>query len=111
MWRGDAVALPRLIGNLLENAVRFAADTPPELRLECAERAYAVRVLDRGPGIPEAMREKVFHPFARIDASRNADRGGVELGLALARELSRANGWRVRLLRRPEAVVGLPLGK
>lgn len=114
LWRGDAVALRRLIRNLLENAVRFAADTPPELQLDCTGRAYVVRVLDRGPGIPEAMLEKVFHPFVRLDASRNADKGGVGLGLALVRELSRANGWGVRLLRRAgggtEAVVELPLG-
>lgn len=43
------------------------------------------RLADSGPGIPEAMREQVFPPFFRLEASRNRETGGSGPGLAIAR--------------------------
>lgn len=112
-WQGNAHALRRLLRNILENAFRFAPDSPPELKLERKEDRYIVRVLDRGPGIPDAVLDKVFQPFVRLDSSRNPGKGGVGLGLALAKELSRANGWHLYLSNRAgggtEAVIELPM--
>jgi two-component system, OmpR family, sensor histidine kinase KdpD len=55
-----------------------------------------VRVVDRGPGIPPAERERVFQPFQRMDDSRAGGRArfgaGVGLGLAVARGFTRAMG-------------------
>jgi two-component system osmolarity sensor histidine kinase EnvZ len=47
---------------------------------------------DDGPGIPQARREEAFRPFHRLDEGRNLQRGGVGLGLAIARDAARAHG-------------------
>ena len=47
---------------------------------------------DDGPGIPSGLREDVFKPFFRLDASRNSSTGGVGLGLTIARDVVRAHG-------------------
>ncbi|MDD5363936.1 MAG: ATP-binding protein [Gallionellaceae bacterium] len=93
-------ALNRVVGNLLENALRYGNDQPVDLELECAPEAVRIRVLDRGPGIPEAERDKVFQPFYRLEESRSRDTGGSGLGLAIVRQLADAQGWQVDLRER-----------
>jgi len=100
-WRVGESAFRRIVGNLLENALRYGAGQPVTLELVCAEAETRVRVLDRGPGIPAAEREAVFRPFYRLDASRSRDSGGSGLGLAIARQLADAHGWRIELADRP----------
>lgn len=56
--------------------------------------------LDRGPGIPESARAAVFRPFYRLEPSRSAATGDCGVGLAIARQLDKANGWRIELLAR-----------
>ena len=56
-----------------------------------------VDVADRGPGIPEAQRERLLQPFQRLDDSRNRATGGTGLGLAVARSLARRQGGTLRL--------------
>jgi two-component system osmolarity sensor histidine kinase EnvZ len=90
-------AVRRIIGNLLENALRYGAGAPIDLVLECGQGEAVIRVLDRGPGIPEEQQEAVFRPFYRLELSRSADTGGSGLGLAIARQLADANGWKLRL--------------
>jgi signal transduction histidine kinase len=94
--RGDAVLLRRLTRNLLENARRYGEGTPITVRLGInAERAIELDVLDNGPGIPAAEREKIFEPFYRLPgASEQA--GGVGLGLSLVRQIANAHGGAVR---------------
>jgi len=50
--------------------------------------ATVIRIVDRGPGIPDAMLEAVFEPFYRLEGSRNRATGGSGLGLAIARQLA-----------------------
>lgn len=100
-WRGAEATLRRVMGNLIDNALRYGAGQPVKLALECDAQAARIRVLDRGPGIPAAEREAVFRPFYRLDASRSRDSGGSGLGLAIARQLADAHGWRIRLDDRP----------
>lgn len=90
-------ALRRVLGNLLNNAQRYAGNGPLELRAESRDGACIIGVLDRGPGIPEDQIEAVFRPFHRVDASRSPTTGGTGLGLAIVRQLAQANGWQVWL--------------
>jgi len=87
------LALERILLNLLDNAWRYSGHLPVELVLRCAEGVPCFEVQDRGAGIPEAMREDVFHPFVRLETSRNQASGGSGLGLAIARQLAEAQGW------------------
>lgn len=90
-------ALRRAIGNLLQNALRYAPEGSIELLGEEGEDGFVIAVLDRGPGIAPERIEEMFQPFHRLDASRSRGTGGAGLGLAIVRELARANGWQVWL--------------
>ncbi len=92
----NALALRRILGNLIENALRYS-QAAVEVRLDCNQPAAVIRVLDRGPGIPEADREAVFRPFFRLEGSRNRRTGGSGLGLAVARQLAVANEMEIQL--------------
>lgn len=83
---GDERMLRRLVRNLLENAVRHGA---PPVVVEVADGRLAV--IDAGPGIPEAERERVFEPFYRPQGHREAD-GGVGLGLSLVKRIAQHHG-------------------
>jgi two-component system osmolarity sensor histidine kinase EnvZ len=97
-----AMALRRVLDNLLANAQRYGAPAPLELRGEHHADGCRIGVLDRGPGIPEDQLTAVFRPFHRVDASRNPVTGGTGLGLAIVRQLAQAHGWQVVLENRPE---------
>jgi two-component system sensor histidine kinase KdpD len=85
----DPALLERVIANLLANAVRYSpAGKPPLLTGSSLGDHVEVRVVDRGPGIPQEDRTKVFAPFQRLGDTDNTT--GVGLGLALARGLTEA---------------------
>lgn len=95
-----ALALRRILANLIDNAVRYAGGAV-ELVLHCMPRgAVRIEVRDRGPGIPKEHRHAVFRPFFRIEQSRSAQTGGSGLGLAIAAQLAEVNGWHIQLLPR-----------
>ncbi len=94
--RVDALALRRIVGNLLENALRYSRG-PVEVRLDCQDARPLILILDRGPGIPEAERGAVLRPFYRLEASRSRETGGSGLGLAVAQQLALANQMELRL--------------
>jgi signal transduction histidine kinase len=103
--------LRRCLGNLLDNACRYGGGAVDlTVRDESARIEFAVE--DRGPGIPEAERERVFEPFVRLEASRAKHTGGTGLGLAIARAVARRHGGDVSLQQRPggglRAVLVLP---
>ena len=83
-------AVRRSIRNLLANATRHGARI--ELRAKRRERSVKILIDDDGPGIPSGLREDVFKPFFRLDASRTSSTGGVGLGLTIARDVVRAHG-------------------
>ena len=97
--RGDAGALRRLFQNLVDNALAFGGDATVEATSE--GEAVVVQVMDRGPGLPQDMLERVFEPFRRNDPSRNRTTGGVGLGLTIARSLARDHGGTLTLANRP----------
>lgn len=89
--QGDPVHLARALRNLADNAARHA-ERHIDLRLQTVDQNVRVEVEDDGPGIGEADRERIFERFVRLDESRTRASGGAGLGLAIAREISRAHG-------------------
>lgn len=98
--RGDAKLLRRLVRNLLENTRRYGGDAPIEVTLNRIEPAtIRLEVCDRGPGVPESEREKIFEPFYRLPGTRERD-GGVGLGLSLVKQIAQKHGGRVECVAR-----------
>jgi signal transduction histidine kinase len=92
-------ALRRILGNLIDNALKFAGAA--EVSIHCRkEGGISIYVLDRGPGIPQSELDAVLQPFYRLESSRNRDTGGTGLGLAIASELASAIGGRFILSNR-----------
>lgn len=90
---GVAKLLRRALRNLLENASRHGAG---DIRLDLLRLPHGVeiRVGDRGPGVPKALRERIFEPFYRLPGATERD-GGVGLGLALVKSIATRHGGRV----------------
>jgi signal transduction histidine kinase len=92
-------ALRRVLGNLIDNAIKYG--TGAEVGVCRDERGrLCIQVSDRGPGVPEHELEQVLQPFYRLEASRNRDTGGAGLGLAIATQLMRSTGGDLRLANR-----------
>ncbi|HEX4232729.1 MAG TPA: HAMP domain-containing sensor histidine kinase [Caldimonas sp.] len=114
---GDERLLRRAIRNLLENAQRYGGDDV-EVVVARADRSpgagtVTVEVCDRGPGIPQEMRERIFEPFFRLPGHAE-QAGGVGLGLALVKQIAGRHGGSVRCEARAGGgsrfVVELPAG-
>ena len=99
---GEGRLLARLIRNLLDNAAHHAPDSPALVELEVQGGQALLRVLDRGPGVPEDERERIFEPFYRREGRREDrdDDRGVGLGLSLVRQIARRHGGEARCLAR-----------
>jgi two-component system sensor histidine kinase KdpD len=91
----DPTQLERAFANLLENAVVHGEDQPVLVRSRLVGPRLVVRVVDRGPGIPESQRERIFEPFYRAPGARPGSGSG--LGLAIARGFIEANGGEVEV--------------
>ena len=100
------LAMQRLIGNLIDNALRYGHDHGDSgndgdsvtIVTGCAASTAFVEVLDRGPGIPPEQAERMLQPFTRMDAARSTS--GTGLGLAIVDRIARMHGGCVRLLPR-----------
>jgi signal transduction histidine kinase len=97
---GGASLLKRALNNLVDNAVLYGDRAT--VRVEETADALLLRVLDEGPGLPEAELERVFEPFYRLEASRSRATGGSGLGLGIARNVARTHGGELVLRNRPE---------
>ena len=97
--RGDRDQLFQAVVNLLDNAVKYApAGSDVDVSLVVEAEGLALQIDDRGPGIPEADRARVFDRFQRLESHRGSP--GVGLGLSLVRAIARRHGGRVLLLDR-----------
>jgi two-component system sensor histidine kinase PilS (NtrC family) len=97
--RFDRTHLYRVLENLVTNALRYVGNEPGGVVVEAVPVTpgrVELHFIDRGPGIPEADRVKVFEPFFTTRGS------GTGLGLYIARELCEANGARLELLEAAE---------
>ena len=109
---GEERLLRRAVRNLLENARRYGG-SEIEVRVESRAGRAEVQVSDRGPGVPEAMRERIFESFFRLPGHAEQD-GGVGLGLSLVKQIAERHGGGVRCEGRAGGgscfVLTLPLG-
>ena len=88
--QGEERLLRRALRNLLENARRYGG-SEVSLQLRRDGAWACVDVLDRGAGVPEAFRERIFEPFFRLPGHAERE-GGVGLGLALVRQIAQRHG-------------------
>ncbi|RRS02717.1 HAMP domain-containing protein [Aquabacterium soli] len=108
------LALQRIVGNLVDNALKFAGAAELSAQAVATQGAAVVQIVvrDRGPGVPVGQLARITEPFVRLEASRNADTGGSGLGLAIAQRLAQALGGRLSLRNRDggglEALLTLP---
>ena len=85
----DPPVMERVIANLTANALRYSpAGSPPLLTASARSGRIELRVIDCGPGVPEADRDRMFAPFQRLGDTDNTT--GVGLGLAVSRGLTEA---------------------
>jgi len=112
-FTGDEDLIRRMLGNLIDNAVRHApAGTAVRVALAARDSGYLVSVTDAGAGIPPDQQARVFERFHRGESS--SDGGGAGLGLALARWIARVHGGEIELTDTSSAgttfTVALPAG-
>lgn len=98
--RADPALLDRVIDNLVTNAVKYSPDPAPvSVSLRSEGDVALIEVADRGPGIPDTERQRIFRRFMRGDAAEGVD--GLGLGLALVAEVVQWHGGTVVGLDRP----------
>ena len=94
--QADERALASVLYHLLDNALKYAPEGPIDLGAEAEPDRLVAWIRDRGPGIPEAERERVFDMFHRLDSSDAREVYGHGLGLHLVRRLLEAMGGGIR---------------
>ncbi len=106
------VGLRRMLNNLVDNAVSYGGAVT--LEVATVDDAVGIAVLDRGPGLPDAVLTRITAPFERGEASRNRRTGGAGLGLSIVQALAQAHGGKLVLANREggglSATVVLPKG-
>ncbi len=116
LWvEGDDTRLAQVAGNLLQNAIKFTpAGGSATVSLAAQAGQAVLRVRDTGEGIAPELLGRLFEPFQQADASLARTRGGLGLGLSVARTLVTLHGGTITARsegqgRGSELVVGLPL--
>ena len=118
----DADKVWRIVVNLVENAAKYAPTGPVELVVAAGDGTIDLAVADRGPGVPEAQRARIFDRFVHIDPAAGGRVDGTGLGLYLGRRLAEVMGgsldvenrggggavFCLRLPRRPPAALPTP---
>lgn len=95
MVRADSGLLTRAVANIVANANEASPpNRPVRITADRVDGRVELRIIDHGPGVPESERDRIFAPFQRGDGGR---RGGVGLGLAVARGVVTAMGGDLRL--------------
>jgi two-component system OmpR family sensor kinase len=109
---GQAESLRMMLGNLLDNALRYTpAGGRVDVELRASPGEAVLTVCDTGPGIPACERDRVFERFQRL---AGADIPGSGLGLAIVKQVAAMHGGEVRLGDAPEGglrvEITLPMG-
>jgi len=114
--RGDADGLKSAVENVVRNALIYGDRSKPiEVKLTADSAKAWVRVLDRGPGVPESELKRIFEPFYRTDKSRDHRQDGQGIGLAITARVTELHGGAVTAANRAEGgleiAIELPLGR
>jgi len=98
----DREALYIALRNLVDNALKYSPDFPTVwVEWERENESVAIRVRDRGPGIPASERKQIFHKFVRGSAATSGGVKGMGVGLAVVHHIVRAHGGEVRVASEP----------
>lgn len=98
---GDAEALVRAVVNLLDNAMKYSPQgSAIDVEILRDGSNCVLRVLDRGRGVPEAERQRIFEPFRRLGDESRREAPGVGLGLALVAKIASSHAGSARCLPR-----------
>lgn len=99
---GSDILIYRLVYNLVENAIKYnRSNGQVTVTIAKKDQNIIFSVADTGNGIPEALKNKIFEPFFRIDKSRSRALGGVGLGLALVYEIVRVHNGNITVKDNP----------
>ena len=103
MIHGDRTRLGLLVKNLLDNALKYSADSnkPPQIRLSATASDIVLEVEDHGSGLTEREIQHITEPFYRLDPSRQRSSGGFGLGLYLSRRIVEAHQGRMTFHSQP----------
>jgi two-component system, OmpR family, sensor kinase len=99
---GDAGLLRQLVGNLVDNALKFTNEGRVDVWVRHDGEWAVVEVTDTGPGIADSVAERLFDRFFRGDPSHARAVEGTGLGLAIVRSIARVHGGSVSAAARPE---------
>lgn len=87
---------------LMENAVDFSPeDKSIDIQVSADPDRVTIMVLDRGPGIPDSMKDRIFESFTQVDSSDSRPHEGLGMGLFVASQIARAHRGRIDLRDRP----------
>jgi signal transduction histidine kinase len=108
---GDEIQVRRVFQNLIDNAIKFRSEKPLTLEIGYDDTAGALFVRDNGVGIPEALQQKIWEPFIKLDPSKP----GSGIGLSLVKRIVEEHDGAIRLESRPGKgstfFVALPLAR
>lgn len=83
----------QVLSNLLSNACKYAPrDTAVDVRITARKDDILFEVIDRGPGVPDHFRSKIFKPFSQADSSDTRQKGGTGLGLNISKQIVEVMG-------------------
>jgi signal transduction histidine kinase len=101
--RADRKRLMQVMTNLLSNAAKFSPEGGVvEITTEDDGPNVRIGVHDRGPGIPDAFRAKIFGRFTQADSTATRQKGGTGLGLAICKRLIELMQGRIGFEGRPD---------